>query len=256
MSIHVPQRRRPRGHRRAAWLTGAAAAAVLIAAGGALLLPRPRPPSGPAPGQPPQPPRSDSRVPPRAAGGKALRVSTAGWRAFTVDGAPVPRSPSAGPSRARAGLASGYARSRAGAVIAAVNTAVRVSGQLGPDIFTPTIRKQVTGPASGDLLDVAWQEYGQSGSQAQPAGAGGPAGTATAAVLAFRLTAWTPQSAAVTVASQAMEGAPGEVTVTLQVRWLSGDWRLVAPAGGNFPVSRSRPGVPAGFTPLPKAVTS
>lgn len=240
----------PRPRRRSRRLAIAVAAAAAGAVAAAVLL---LPPSGQAPGQPTRRPAGDGRVPSRAAGAAVPQVSTAGWRAVLLDGAAVPSSPAAGPARVSGGVASGYADTPAGAVLAACGTAVRVSGQLGPAVFVPTISRQVTGPAAAvtALLAAAWQEYGQASAQDAPRSPGGPAGPLTAVVTAFRLTAWTPAAASVTFTVTA-SGGPGEqATVPVQVRWSGGDWRLVAPAGGAFPAAASLPGVPPGFTPLP-----
>lgn len=171
---------------------------------------------------------------------------------MSVDGAVVPVSATAGPARTAGGLASGYADTPAGAVIAAVNIAVRVSGQLGPAIFVPTISRQVTGTAAQELLSAAWQEYSQAGGS-QPSAAGGPAGPATAAVTAFQVTAWSPGQADITLTAAASPGSHEQVTVPLRLQWLGGDWRLVAPPGGDFTASPAASRVPSGFTALPGA---
>lgn len=171
---------------------------------------------------------------------------------MSVDGAIVPVSAAAGPARTAGGLASGYSDTPAGAVIAAVNIAVRVSGQLGPAIFVPTISRQVTGTAAQELLSAAWQEYGQATGN-QPSASGAPAGPATAAVTAFRVTAWSPGEADITLTAAARPGSDEQVTVLVQLQWLGGDWRLVAPAGGDFTASPAAASVPGGFTALPGA---
>jgi len=191
--------------------------------------------------------RNAPRVPSPPAG---TAVSTAGWRATSVDGAIVPVSAADGPARTAGGLASGYSDTPAGAVLAAVNVAVRVSGQLGPAIFVPTIGRQVTGAATQDLLTAAWQEYGQATGN-QPSAFGGPAGPATAVVTSFRVTAWSPAQAAITLTASAGGGGQEQVTVPLQLQWLAGDWRLVAPAAGTFTTSPAAARVPSGFTALP-----
>jgi hypothetical protein len=180
-------------------------------------------------------------------------VSTAGWRTASVDGAAVPVSAADGPARTTGSLASGFSDTPAGAVLAAVNIAVRVSGDLGPAIFVPTINGQVTGTATQDLLSAAWQQYGQD-TGTQTSSAGGPAGPATATVTSFRVTAWSPAEASVTLTAAAADtGSQAQATVQVQLQWLAGDWRLVAPASGNFTASPATARVPAGFTALPGA---
>ena len=137
---------------------------------------------------------------------------------------------------------------RRGAVLAAVNIAVRTSGQLGPAIFTATITRQVTGPGAQALLAGAWQDYAQASGQHPPATPGGPAGAADASPRAFRLLSWTPAAADVEV----LAAADGRgAVIGLQVRWQGGDWRLLAPPGGNFAASAARTADLSAFTLLP-----
>ena len=245
MNLPLPHAR-PR-HRRRAVLALAAAA---IAAAAAAAVVASLPPSRQAPGMSPPP---QSRVPAGTAGATPGEpaVSTSGWRAAGLDGTLVPVSPTAGPREDSGHLASGFADTPAGAVLAAVGIAVRTSGQLGPAIFTPTITRQVTGAAAGTLLAAAWADYAQASAQHPPASPGGPAGTTTATARAFQLTSWTPSAAAIEVVTAA-DGATGQEAVTrLQVRRLDGDWRLVAPPGGDFAAEASPVTTLSGFTTLP-----
>jgi hypothetical protein len=178
-------------------------------------------------------------------------VPVSGWHAIRLDGAPVPVSPAAGPFTRGQHLASRFTDTPAGAVLAAVGIAVRTSGQLGPAIFIPTIARQVTGTGSAALLAAARADYAQAATAHQPGRPGGPAGKATAAARGFRLTSWTPAAATVQVITIA-DGADGRGVVTgLQVRWQRGDWRLVAPPGGNFAAAASPAASLSGFTALP-----
>jgi hypothetical protein len=177
-----------------------------------------------------------------------VTVSTAGWYAISLDGTAVPASRQDGPSRGPWPLAGGFADDQAGAVLATVNIAVRASGQLGPRIFSPTISRQVTGPGARAMLAAAWQDYAQASAQHPPARPDGPAGTATAAARAFRLASFTPAAAVVEVLAAA---GGQQAVIQVQVRWLGGDWRLVAPPGGNLAASAVRPASLSGFQLLP-----
>ena len=195
MSLPLPPPRRRR--RRPVLLAVIAGLAVLAVASFAL-----RPPSGRAPGKPSQaesPHQVHSRVPPQTAGSAPLSVSTTGWLAAPLDGTTVPISASDGPRQVSGPLAAGFTDTTAGAVLAAVNIAVRAGGQIGPAIFTPTITQQVTGSAAAALLATAQQDYAVAIAQHPPADPGGPAGTAGASVVAFRLLAWTAAAATVSV---------------------------------------------------------
>lgn len=190
-------------------------------------------------------------MPPRTAGtpAAATAISTAGWRAADLDGADVPVSPADGPRQDSGVLASGFTDTPAGAVLAAVNIAVRVSGQLGPAIFTPTITRQVTGTGAGALLAAAQQDYAQDSAQHPPAAPDGPAGTADADAVAFKVASWDPAAATVDVV--AATASAQRAAVALQVRWLGGDWRLVAPPGGDLAVSAAPIPSTPGYTLLP-----
>jgi hypothetical protein len=253
MSLPMPPSRRGRRHR----ATVVVALLLALPAAAVALLTAVRPQPGTAPGQSPPPPKRDVRVPSPAAGpGSPAAAPPAGWRAVTVDGAAVPVSPGDGPARTAGQLAAGFADTPAGAVLAAVNTAVRVSGQLGPVIFGPTITAQVTGSGTRALLNAAWADYAQASTGSRPRRPGGPAGPVTAEVTAFKIDSWTRAAATVTVTAAADGTARAQVAVRLQLRWLSGDWRLVAPPGGAFPAAAASAGIPPGFTPLPAGGTT
>ena len=169
-------------HRRRGRRPAAAAAAVILALAVALvlvvLLPRlSRPASRQAPGgvspssQQATHATSSGRVPAGTPG--SVPVSTAGWRAVNLDGTKVPLSQQAGPRQGPWPLAAGFADTPAGAVLAAVNIAVRTSGQLGPAIFKTTITEQVTGPDTSALLSAAQKDYAAAARMNPPASTGG-----------------------------------------------------------------------------------
>lgn len=245
MTMPLPPARRRRA--RPALIAGAALAAVAVLA--AVLFYRPS--SGQAPGLPPPRPTSKEgdRVPARTPGSPAARtVSTAGWFAVGLDGAVLPASRQAGPRQGPWPLAAGYADTPQGAVLAAVGIAVRTSGQLGPAIFATTISRQVTGPGATAMLAAARQDYAQASAQHPPTRPGGPAGELSASPRAFRLASFTADAATVDVVS----AAGGQAAVIwLQVRWLGGDWRLLAPVSGNLADAAIRPASLAGFQALP-----
>ena len=237
----------PRRRRRAR--PGLIAVAAMAAAAVIAVVVFYRPASGQAPGQPPPRPTDAGRVPARAPDSPPPgAVSTAGWYAVALDGTVVPASGQAGPRQGPWPLAAGFADTPDGAVLAAVNIAVRTSGQLGPLVFTATISRQVTGPGTQALLAAAWQDYAQASGQHPPASPGGPAGTASASPRAFRLLSWTPAAADVDV----LAAADGQdAVVGLRVLWQDGDWRLVAPPGGNLAAAAVRAAALSAFTPLP-----
>ncbi len=77
----------------------------------------------------------------------------------TVAGAKVPVSATAGPSDTSAGRARGFAHTPLGAVLAAANISVRLSPQVGPEVFRPTLREQVVGPDADALAQHLDEDY-------------------------------------------------------------------------------------------------
>lgn len=184
-----------------------------------------------------------------AAAVTAPRVDTSGWRWSDVDGVMLPSSPADGPHVTTGGLASGFADNPAGAVLAAINIAARVDPGFGPQVFTPTITSQVTGADAAALLAADQQEYGQAAGQGPSTGPDGPP-PARVAEKAFRWEDYTPQTATIDLVSSGP--APGGGTVMaatrLQVVWLGGDWRLIAPPGGDFAGSAVQVTTLSGYT--------
>ena len=96
----------------------------------------------------------------------------------------LPRPP---PGRATPadGLASGFADTPQGALLAAVNIGVRTAAQWGTAIFVPTINHQVTGPATPALLHAEETAYAQLRAAAHVARAS-PPGKGNAAETGYR----------------------------------------------------------------------
>ncbi|HVT70457.1 MAG TPA: hypothetical protein VHF26_22115 [Trebonia sp.] len=141
----------------------------------------------------------------------------------------VPVSDSAGPRSAMARLASGFADTPAGALVAAANIVTRTAWQMGPDVFGPTIEKQVTGPDAMALLQNDTATYDQDSSQI-------PEISAYPQLIAYAPVAYTPGDAvfALVAGVTGPGGAALYDVSTAEVRWIDGDWRLVAPADGTW----------------------
>jgi hypothetical protein len=155
------------------------------------------------------------------------------WVSF--HGMQLPVSASAGPRHTRGGLASGFADIPQGALLAAINIGVRTAAQWGTAIFKPTITRQVTGPDTSALLRAEVTAYAQlrAAAKVRP---GQPAGQGYAAETGYRFVAWSPAAATVDVVT-AGPGATGTTVLAstrIEVVWLGGDWRVVAPPGGNW----------------------
>jgi hypothetical protein len=155
------------------------------------------------------------------------------WTDF--HGVELPVSRSAGPRDIRGGLAWGFSDTPLGALLAALNIGVRANAQWGPDIFGPTIRDQVTGPGASALLEACGASYEQ-GRLSAGVRAGKPLGRAYVTEEAFRWVIYSPGDATVDIVS----AGPGEQRDTvravtrIEVEWLAGDWRVIAPPGGNW----------------------
>jgi hypothetical protein len=155
------------------------------------------------------------------------------WAAF--HGIQLPVSASDGPRDMRGGLASGFTDTPRGALLAAISIGVRAAAQWGPGIFRPTITRQVTGPDTAALLHAETSAYARlrAAAHVRP---GQPTGRGYAVEAAYRFVAWTPADATVDVvtAGPGSGGATVLASTRIQVIWLRGDWRVVAPPGGDW----------------------
>jgi len=238
-------------------------AAVLVVAitASAMVLIRHRAPlpgkaARPAPLTAPSPAASGTALPsaPAPDAPSDPRVSLAGLRWADFYGVMLPVSPVAGPRDTRSGLASGYSDTPPGAVLAAVNIAVRATPQFGPRIFRPTIDGQVTGPDASALLQSCAAAYSQA-VRAAHVKYGQPLGLAYVVEQGFRLVSWSPAQATVDIVSAGPgpQGVTARAATRVGLEWLRGDWRVVAPPGGNWAASATEMSSLAGFTyfPLP-----
>ena len=175
-----------------------------------------------------------------------------GFRWFDFYGIDLPVSATAGPHRIHNGLSGGFTDTPLGAVLAAVNITVRTSAQWGPGIYRPTINHHVVGPAAGILLAADNSDYAALRAAAHVA-PGRPAGRAYAVEAAYRLVRYTPGSATVAIVSEgpASNGTAVLAVTRIHVRWLRGDWRVVAPPGGTWSRSAATVSSLSGYTAFP-----
>ena len=172
------------------------------------------------------------------------------WTDF--HGIQLPVSAHDGPRDTSGGLAQGFTDTPRGALLAAINIGVRTAPLWGPAIYTPTITRQVTGPDATALLNADASSY-KALQAAARVPAGQPAGRGYAVEAAYRFIAWTPADATVDVVTE----GPGNNSATvlaatrIEVTWLRGDWRLVAPPGGDW--ANSATSIPSltGYTAFP-----
>jgi hypothetical protein len=172
------------------------------------------------------------------------------WTDF--HGIQLPVSASAGPRDTRGGLASGFTDTPRGALIAAINIGVRTAAQWGPAIFGPTITRQVTGPAAAALLQAEANAYTQrrAAAHVRP---GQPAGRGYAVEAAYRFAVWTPASATVDVvtAGPGSNGTTALASTRIELIWQRGDWRVLAPPGGDWGNSATAISSMTGYTIFP-----
>jgi hypothetical protein len=155
------------------------------------------------------------------------------WTDF--HGIELPISVHDGPHHMRNGLAWGFTDTAHGALLAAVNVVVRTAALWGPAIYQPTIRDQVTGPDTSALMAADASGYAaiQAAAHVRP---GRPVGRGYASEAGFRFVAYTPADATVDVVTEGPSTGGSNVLVAtrIEVVWLRGDWRVVAPSGGNW----------------------
>jgi hypothetical protein len=233
-------------------LPGAAVAVVVLGAGLALALssrsPAPRGPAAAAtasagpgsagPGRPGQP-----QVP-------RVSLGSVRWRGFY--GVELPVSAQAGPSGTSGGTAAGFAHTPLGALLAAVNIGVRANAQWGPRIFTAVIRGQVTGPDAAALLASCQAAYDQAAQSGGVTG-GQPLGTVDVTEQAFRWITYTSSAAILDLVSAGPggNGTTVRASVQMEVVWDGGDWKVVAPPGGDWGNSAAELTSLAGYTVFP-----
>lgn len=179
-------------------------------------------------------------------------INAAALRWVDFHGMQLPISAADGPRDTRGGLASGFTDTPTGALLAAINIAVRTAFLWGPPIFEPTISRQVTGPDAATLLSSQAAAY----RQLRPAAhvrTGQPIGRGYAAEAGYRLITYTPADATFDVVA-AGPGPNGITVLTdtrLEVVRRGGDWRVVAPPDGNWETVATRVWSLSGYTAFP-----
>ena len=231
-------------------LPAAAVAVIILGAGLAFALTG-RPPASPQPA-------ATATASPAAAGpgsqgqSQVPRVSLAGVRWSSFYGVELPVSAQAGPYDTSAGVAAGFAHTPLGALLAAVNIGVRANAQWGPQIFTTVIRSQITGPDAAALLAGCQAAYGQA-AQSDGVTGGQPLGTVDVTEQAFRWITYTPAAAILDLVSAGpgANGATVRASVQMEVVWDGGDWKVVAPPGGDWGNSAAGLSSLAGYSAFP-----
>jgi hypothetical protein len=189
--------------------------------------------------------RSGTRAP-------ATADASAGLNWIDFHGIELPVSAQDGPHHTSGGLVWGFSDTPRGALLAAVNIAVRTAAQWGPAIYQPTIRNQVTGPDASTLLQGDASDYAalRAAAHVRP---GQPAGRGYAVEAAYQFAAYRSSGATVDIVTEG-PGAAGVTVLTvtrIDVIWLRGDWRVVAPPDGNWASSAAAASSLTGYTTFP-----
>jgi hypothetical protein len=142
------------------------------------------------------------------------------WQLSGVN--PVPVSASAGPRNITATTASGFARTPTGALVAAAQIIGHTA--TDPKVAETTIAQQwVAGPDRDKALAMVREE-----AKATPK----PGKTRTPLqITGYRFVSYTADNAVVSLVYK-VNGSLTAMTVTM--RWVDNDWRMVPPAGGNW----------------------
>lgn len=148
-----------------------------------------------------------------------------------VGGLRLPISPSAGPYAMDAHRASGFARTPAGALLAAIHIAWRTGAALGEPMWRPTITTQVIGVDQPALLAMA-QSLGRQDVPEPDE----PVAGYDSRLLGWRIEDYSPRWADVRylVGQPAAAGDTRLTAMRVQVSWRHGDWRIVAPPAGDW----------------------
>jgi hypothetical protein len=166
-------------------------------------------------------------LPPRSASTSRLAVSPptavpAGISWSLYQSVALPSSPTAGPVTFNGDIATGYAHTPVGALIAAANISTRYFLALDSDYRQAA--EAMVAPCVGRDAWIALRAK-ESHPMADPAGT-------YAQVAGFNFLSYSPADSVVQLATRAADG--GLQAVPEHVVWLSGDWRLVlSPDGGQ-----------------------
>lgn len=149
-----------------------------------------------------------------SAGGEPLTAAPVGVAWQLVDGVALPFSAADGPRSTAGGVATGFSRTPAGALLACVQAALRI-GAVNPAEQAAVVRAMVVGAGQAGLL--------ASRPAAVPAVKPQLAG--------FRYVSFTPEQAVIGLAERVSDVSRGTARFVdvgeLQLVWVGGDWRLL-----------------------------
>ncbi|WP_330186134.1 hypothetical protein KZZ52_41675 [Dactylosporangium sp. AC04546] len=153
----------------------------------------------------------------------------------TVAGLDLPVAPVAGPHDLANGRARGFRQTPPGAVLAALHILVRTSPHVGPSVWEPTLEEQVVGPDAVEFGEVVRLGYELARDEQQlPDGAA--LGPIPATILGVRIDAYSTRAVSLRmlIETDRAGGTPAWVAMLVQLSWSDGDWRMIAPPGGDW----------------------
>lgn len=187
--------------------------------------------NGDEPTTPASPTPTSATVPSAGPGGAVPTLGPIDTVMYELPGGMrVPHSPTAGPTNTDNHLASGFAHTPLGAVVAGINIAARTSGSLGEPIYQPTVERQVMGEDQPALLRMVREE-------GQPEVPGPEERTegASIRIYGFTVDSYAPAESTISyLMIVPRNGQQVNVIYRLTVRWVEEDWKLVAPLNGDF----------------------
>ena len=158
----------------------------------------------------------------------AADLSRVLWTGF--HGYRLPVSAQAGPQNTAGDLASEFADTPLGALLAVINIAARTAWQFGPAVFGPTIEDQVTGPYQAQMLSEDQDAYAANAAQI-------PEIQARSVIVGYQWAGYAPSDATLDIVEAGPVGDGGTteyVATQVEAQWQNGDWRVVAPPGGDW----------------------
>ncbi|MEU8052135.1 hypothetical protein [Micromonospora haikouensis] len=137
----------------------------------------------------------------------------------------VPVSASAGPRTRDGGVASGFAHTPVGALVAAAQITIRSGFSAGRASWEPTIQRQFEPSPDRDRLLATLRAAGES--PVQPGD--------LSQIFGYQYQSYSPDTAVIgLVLSAPSVGTPRYHVLSLSLRWHEDDWHVVAPPGGAW----------------------
>ena len=162
------------------------------------------------------------------------------WKELKTTGIWLPISSEAGPKHL-SNIHSGFAHTPLGAALAEIHISVLAGMYAGSDVFEPTIKTQLTGVDKYKILAQVESDY-----QQELRSSGGRPGDAIAApslqLSGILIEHYDPGYSAIhLLVKRQKDGVTDYLDARFEVRWINGDWKLVAPLNADWASTISTP---------------